>query len=185
MFSYYLKGAKENPGHEGAWEVKMSGRLLKIVAAATAAVSVTFASGAIAGERVEIGLLTCGVKGGASFIFGSTRELRCLFRASPGDEGERYEGSIHKYGLDLGITNNAYLTWTVFAPSRVGAGALAGKYYGVAADASAVVGGGANVLAGGSGNTISLQPLSLQGQTGLNAAVAVAEVELHPYYEGK
>ena len=163
----------------------MSGSLFKTVAIATAAMSLGVASAATAGERVEIGLLTCGVKGGAGFIFGSTRELRCLFRVRPGDEGERYEGAIHKYGLDIGITNTAYLTWTVFAPSRAGAGALAGKYYGVSADASAVIGGGANVLAGGSGNTISLQPLSVQGQTGLNAAVAVAEVELHPVYDGK
>jgi hypothetical protein len=163
----------------------MSRNLLKIVAVATATVSVAFALSADAGERIEIGLLTCGVEGGASFIFGSTRELRCVFRGSPGDEGERYEGAIHKYGLDIGITNTAYLTWTVFAPSRVRAGALAGKYYGVSADASAVIGGGANVLAGGSGNTISLQPLSVQGQTGLNAAVAVAEVELRPAYSEK
>jgi Protein of unknown function (DUF992) len=55
----------------------------------------------------------------------------------------------------------------------------------VAADASAGVGGGANVLVGGSNSSISLQPLSVQGQTGLNAAVAIAEVELHPVYEGK
>ncbi len=150
------------------------------------AIGAAFASGATAGERVEIGLLTCGVKGGAGFIFGSTRELRCVFRTSPGDEGERYVGSINKYGLDLGVTNTAYLTWTVLAPSRgVASGALAGKYYGVSADASAVIGGGAHVLAGGSDNTISLQPLSIQGQTGLNAAVAVAEVELHPFDEGK
>lgn len=159
----------------------MSGRFLRTMIA-TAFLGTVFACGAAADERVAIGLLTCGVKGGASFIFGSTRELRCVFRTSPGEEGERYEGSIHKYGLDIGITNNAILTWTVLAPTRgVPSGALAGRYYGVAADASAIIGGGANVLAGGSGNTISLQPLSVQGQTGLNAAVTVAEVELHPY----
>ena len=163
----------------------MSASILRTVAIAAAAIGVAFATGAAAQGRVEVGLLTCGVKSGGSFIFGSTRELRCNFQTSPGDEGERYEGSIHKYGLDLGFTGHAVLTWTVFAPSRgVPSGVLAGRYYGVAADASAGIGGGANVLAGGSGNTISLQPLSVQGHTGLNAAVGVAEVELHPYDDG-
>ena len=166
----------------------MSRRFLKFItmAAAAAALGAGLATGAAADERIAVGLLTCGIKGGASFIFGSTRELRCVFKMAPGEEGERYEGEIHKYGLDLGITNSAVLEWTVLAPSRgIGAGALGGKYYGVAADASAGIGGGANVLAGGSNNTISLQPLSVQGQTGLNAAVTVAEVELRPYGYGK
>lgn len=151
---------------------------------AVAAFGAIMAGEANAQEKVEVGLLTCGVRGGTSFIFGSTRDLHCVFRAVPSDEGEFYEGQIHKYGLDIGITGNAIMTWTVLAPSRgVYTGALAGRYYGVAADASAGVGGGANVLVGGSKNTISLQPLSVQGQTGLNAAVTVAEVELHPDFD--
>ena len=67
--------------------------------------------------------------------------------------------------------------------SRIEAGALAGRYVGVSADASVGVGGGANVLVGGSSNTISLQPVSVQGQTGLNAAVAVSSVQLTPFYD--
>jgi hypothetical protein len=141
---------------------------------------------ATAQDSIAVGQLVCGVRGGASFIVGSTRELRCLFRASPADDGERYNGTIEKFGLDIGITNNALLTWTVLArTNRVEAGALTGKYLGVAADASIGVGGGANVLVGGSNGTFSLQPVSVQGQTGLNAALAVASVELFPYEEAK
>jgi hypothetical protein len=137
-------------------------------------------------DRVAAGLLTCGVKGGISFIFGSTKELRCFFSQGPSDPGVRYEGKIEKVGLDIGITDRAILTWTVLAPtSRVEADTLTGKYYGLAADASVGVGGGANVLVGGSNRTISLQPVSVQGQTGLNAALTVAQVELFPFYEGK
>ena len=40
------------------------------------------------------------------------------------------------------------------------------------------VGANANVLVGGSNSSITLQPLSLQGQTGLNLAVGVAAFEL-------
>jgi hypothetical protein len=167
-------------------ETYMSANFLKTLGIVTAGSLAILASQANAQERIAAGQLTCGVKGGVSFVIGSTKELRCVFRVNPADEGERYEGEIKKLGLDIGLTDNAILTWTVLAPtSGVPGGALAGKYYGVAADASAGLGGGANVLVGGSGNTISLQPLSVQGQTGLNAAVAVAEVELHPYYEGK
>lgn len=167
-------------------EINMSASFLKTSTIAAGAFAAILASQANAQERIAAGQLTCGVKGGTSFIIGSTKDLRCVFRASPGDEGERYEGQIQKYGLDIGVTNQAILTWTVLAPSRgVLAGALSGKYLGVAADASAGLGGGANVLVGGSNNSISLQPLSVQGQTGLNAAVGVAEVELHPYYEEK
>jgi Protein of unknown function (DUF992) len=158
------------------------GRITALTVAALAAASIS----AGAQESVEVGLLTCGVRGGLSFIIGSTRELRCVFRSSPNDEGERYEGEIRRFGLDIGITDNALMTWTVLSPTRgVYAGALAGRYAGIAADASAGVGGGAKVLVGGSNNAISLQPLSVQGQTGLNAAVAIADVELRPVYEGK
>ena len=42
------------------------------------------------------------------------------------------------------------------------------------------VGVGANALFGGSNSTISLQPLSVQGQTGLSAAAGVAGMDLEP-----
>ncbi len=164
----------------------MSESFLKSIIIVAAASVAIMAPQARAQEKIAVGQLTCGVKGGVSFIIGSTRELRCVFQVSPGIEGERYEGQIQKYGLDIGLTNNAVLTWTVLAPTNgLEPGALSGKYVGIAADASAAIGGGANVLVGGSNRTISLQPVSLQGQTGLNAAVAIAEVELHPYFEGK
>jgi Protein of unknown function (DUF992) len=84
--------------------------------------------------------------------------------------------------LDVGVTDKTGLTWTVFAPTgKLDPAALAGNYAGVAAGAAVGVGAGANVLIGGSNNTISLQPLSVQGETGLNAAAAIASVELYPF----
>lgn len=161
----------------------MTGFLRTIVLAGAVCVAAALSS-AQAQDGVAAGVLTCGVKGGVSFIVGSTRELHCVFRVTPGEPGERYEGRIEKYGLDIGVTNNALMEWTVLAPTnRVALGSLAGKYLGVSADASVGLGGGANVLVGGSNHTISLQPLSVQGQTGLNAALAVAAVELTPVFE--
>lgn len=163
----------------------MTGTLIKAAMIAGLASAIAAISPAAADESVAVGHLDCGIKGGVSFIFGSTKELRCVFRSRLNTEGELYEGQIKKYGLDLGMTNNARLTWVVLAPTDlpVNEGALMGQYYGVAADASVGLGGGANVLMGGSNNTISLQPLSVQGQTGLNAALAVAQVELVPFHE--
>jgi hypothetical protein len=68
----------------------------------------------------------------------------------------------------------------VFAPSNRKFGALAGHYAGATAEATVGVGAGANVLVGGSNRTVTLQPVSVQGQTGLNLAVGVAGLDLHP-----
>jgi hypothetical protein len=127
---------------------------------------------------VQAGVLTCQVHGGAGFVFGSSKDLRCRFEASDG-KAERYVGNIAKYGIDIGVTGNAMMTWAVLAPTtKLNEGALSGNYGGASAEATVGVGGGANVLIGGSNKTISLQPLSLQGQTGINAALAISSLEL-------
>jgi hypothetical protein len=68
--------------------------------------------------------------------------------------------------------------WAVYAPSSRGFGVLAGTYTGATAEATVVVGLGANALIGGSNRTVALQPLSVTGQTGLNLAAGVASLEL-------
>jgi len=130
-------------------------------------------------NRVEVGSLSCRIDGGASYVFGSTRNLSCKFESAAGGPPQYYEGEIERYGLDLGVTGETFMGWAVFAPSRgLDEGALAGTYSGVAADASLGLGAGAKVLVGGSNNTISLQPLSLQGQSGVNLALTVAQLRL-------
>ena len=56
--------------------------------------------------------------------------------------------------------------------------ALAGKYVGASGDASLGLGGGANVLVGGSHQTVSLQPVSVTGNVGVNLALGVAGLTL-------
>jgi hypothetical protein len=132
------------------------------------------------GDGVRVGVLTCQVEGGAGFVFGSSKDLRCHFE-SAGGKGERYVGAINKYGIDIGVTGPATMTWAVLAPTAdVSRGALAGNYVGATAEATAGVGGAAHLLVGGSDETISLQPLSVQGQTGLNAALTISELVLEP-----
>lgn len=131
-------------------------------------------------ERVEIGMLDCVVSGGTGYIFGSTKDVGCAYKPADGAPEEAYFGAISKYGVDIGTTEASYMTWAVLAPTDdpYRPGALAGDYVGVSAEATVGAGVGANVLLGGSDETIALQPLSVSGQTGLNFALGVSELEL-------
>ena len=129
-------------------------------------------------QSAKAGMLTCNVASGFGFIFGSSKAVNCNFAPVSGPP-QHYVGSIDKFGVDIGFTSGGVLIWTVLAPTTNPApGSLAGSFGGVTASATAVVGVGANVLVGGSNNTISLQPLSIEGNTGLNVAAGVAALTL-------
>ena len=135
------------------------------------------ASPALAKDGVKIGVLTCDVSGGVGMIIGSSKAVDCTFDGTVGST-ERYKGSIGKFGLDVGVTSKGVMAWAVFAPGKINRGALAGNYVGASAEATVAVGLGANVLVGGSDKSITLQPLSVQAQTGLNLAAGVASLKL-------
>jgi hypothetical protein len=150
-----------------------------LVTASAASALVAAATGASAASR--IGTLECDVAGSVGLIVGSNRGVTCRFIDQSGRPIETYAGNIAKLGLDIGVTQGARMVWAVVADTtRVGRGALAGTYTGASADASVVVGGGVKALIGGSRNTISLQPVSVQGQTGVNVAVGVESMSLTP-----
>jgi hypothetical protein len=133
---------------------------------------------AFAQANVQIGTLTCNVAGGWGFVFGSSKAVRCTFARTAG-RPEHYTGSINKFGVDIGYTQGGVLVWGVFAPSgSLAPGALSGNYVGATGSATVGVGAGANVLVGGSNRTISLQPVSIEGNTGLNVAAGVASMSL-------
>jgi len=130
-------------------------------------------------QGVKAGVLTCNVASGFGFIFGSSKSVNCTFAPAGGGPPQHYVGSIDKFGVDIGYTSGGVLVWTVLAPTTNPApGSLAGGYGGATASATAGVGVGANVLVGGSGNTVSLQPVSIEGNTGLNVAAGVAALTL-------
>jgi hypothetical protein len=139
---------------------------------------VLLADGAVAKSGVNIGDLSCTVEGGIGLIIGSKREMTCQFEPANGGNVQSYKGSIGELGLDIGVTGESYIHWLVFAPGVVSAGALEGTYAGVSGEASIGVGLGANVLVGGSDQSIALQPLSVEGQTGLNVAAGITKVKL-------
>jgi hypothetical protein len=130
-------------------------------------------------QDVRVGMMTCDVAGGFGYVLGSSRDLQCTFSPAQGP-AEHYAGRISKFGVDIGYLQNAVMVWTVLAPTvALSPGSLTGTYGGVTASATVGVGVGANVLVGGSSDTISLQPVSVEGGTGLNVAGGFASMSLN------
>lgn len=147
--------------------------------AAVAAIPVMIAAAAVAETSTKVGELRCDVAAGFGFVVGSQKALNCTFVPSVPGPAEYYTGTLTKLGVDVGVTAGGVMVWLVFAPTGRRAGSLAGSYGGAAAEASLGAGAGANVLIGGSDRTNQLQPLSVQGETGLNLAAGVAGIDLH------
>jgi hypothetical protein len=150
-------------------------------------VAIAMIAGAIAvpahaqDRGVELGTLDCAIGGGTGFIFGSSKDLSCTF--TPADKTfapEAYFGVVNKYGLDIGTTRQSVMRWLVLTPLKniYAPGALAGDYIGASAEMTAAVGAGANLLVGGSSQAFTLQPLSLQTQTGINIAIGISQFQL-------
>jgi len=150
-------------------------RVVTLIAAAF----LSFAAAPVhAQSRVQVGVLEC--RGGPTvgLVVGSVTDFNCLFNGN-GVPQQAYRAVVRRLGVDLGFTQATTLVWSVFAPTaQIGLGDLAGNYAGAQANASVGGGLGANALIGGSNNSIALQPLSVQGQAGLNVSAGVASLEL-------
>lgn len=147
---------------------------------AIAALVVPLAS-ASALPPVRAGILQCQGGQNVGYVVGSVTSLECVFQ-SEGRRPEPYIATVRRYGVDLGFTEQTRFAWAVNAAnSRIGRGDLSGNYGGVGANASVGVGFGGNFLVGGPANSYALQPISVQGQTGLNVAAGIAEIELRPF----
>ena len=127
---------------------------------------------------VKAGFLTCHVSKGFGLIFGSSRTLKCVYSPAPGVR-ERYVGEITKFGIDIGYLDSAVMMWEVVAPTTdIEKGDLAGTYAGPTAGGSLGVGGGVNILVGGFHESFALQPISIEGNNGLNLAAGIASLRL-------
>jgi hypothetical protein len=126
----------------------------------------------------QSGALNCDVSGGIGFVVGSQRQVNCLFTPSYPAPPEQYVGTITKVGLDVGFTAGGQLAWEVLISTTRRRGVLAGSYAGASAEATVGAGLGANLLVGGNDRSVALQPLSIQGQVGLNVAAGIAEIAL-------
>jgi hypothetical protein len=129
-------------------------------------------------RRVQVGTLACSISAGVGLVVASQRNVSCNFQPDNGPP-EAYTGTMTRVGVDVGFTTGGAMVWGVFADTNRFAGMLSGTYAGATAEATAGAGVGANVLIGGSNRSVALQPLSVQGQVGLNVAAGVGALELH------
>jgi hypothetical protein len=158
-------------------EYHMPMKKIATIAAALGAAMLATAPAHAAG--VKVGTLTCDVEAGWGYVLGSQKDLSCVFKSATTNQVSYYNGDITKLGIDVGYTNAGVLIWTVIAPSSdMQPDALEGKYAGATAGATAVVGGNLNVMIGGLDKSVTLQPLSVEGNTGLSLTAAVGAMEL-------
>jgi Protein of unknown function (DUF992) len=147
-----------------------------IAAAALTAFSLPAITPAQAGE---VGMLTCRSPQSTNYVVWSSRTYSCVFHSSAGGRRQYYTATLNRFGAQIGFSNNVNLAWAVFAASsHVGQGALAGSYAGASAGAAVGLGARANALVGGGPNSFALQPVSLEGETGLNARATVTALWL-------
>ena len=152
--------------------------VFRFFAAAMFAVALFAVSPEAKAGGFKVGVLTCKVEGGWGLIVASNKAVDCVFRPTHYRWRDHYVGSINKIGADIGVTDGAHLVWVVFAAGHIRRGSLAGTYFGASGEATVGIGAGVNVLIGGFGETINLQPVSIQGQTGLNVAGGIAALTL-------
>lgn len=158
----------------------MNTKFARILAAFVALASLVLATGASAQGRVKVGTLRCNLAPTVGLIVASKQRLSCTYTSDRPFPPETYYGSFTTVGLDIGFKGGGQLVWAVFAPvNGYYRGALAGTYVGASADVTIGVGLGANALVGGSHRSFALQPLSVEGNVGLNLAGGVSKLRLH------
>ena len=127
---------------------------------------------------VRLGVLTCRLEPGPGFVAISTTAAQCEFHAANG-EIDHYQGLINRFGIDLGYTDGAVLSWVVLSVGSNNPANLVGFYGGASANLALAVGGGVNALVGGLQHSLVLQPVSFQTQTGINVAVTLTGLSLN------
>ena len=129
--------------------------------------------------RIELGTLTCDLAAVTNVIVYAEESFDCVLETNEGD-AIAYEGTIEKIGANLQIKTDQTLKWIVLSSVSMDEPEdLSGSYFGASAQASLGVGGGANVLVGGSGDNFTLQPISVTGQEGLGASLTLDSLTLN------
>jgi hypothetical protein len=127
----------------------------------------------------NVGALTCRTGPSIGLIFGSRQKMACRFVPNGSQPPEAYIGVMNSIGLDIGITAGGVMAWGVFAPNTGPMrGKLAGTYVGASGAVGVGLGVGANLLFGGTGRSIALQPLSVEGSVGINLSLGVSGLTL-------
>ena len=133
---------------------------------------------------VALGMLTCHDPGPSAYLVISQHVYRCVYQPVAGAP-QYYQARISRFGAQIGTSSNTTLAWAVLAVTQpAGPAQLAGFYGGASAGAALVLGARANGLVGGLPNAFTLQPVSLEGETGFNVVATVSGLELMPVEPG-
>ena len=162
--------------------------LIPLLATAAAALAAATTTSHGQSSWTQVGMLNCTVAPSVGFIIAGQQRMACQFVPNQSAAGpnqttmpENYSGVMKTVGIDIGATAGGKLAWAVLSPTDgPSAGGLAGTYVGASGDVTIGIGAGANVLIGGSGRSVALQPLSVEGSTGLNLQLGMSGLELTP-----
>jgi Protein of unknown function (DUF992) len=152
---------------------------------AALALIVMFAApaGAQSPKWTQAGMLRCVVNPSIGFIIAGHQSMECNFIPNGPNPPQPYQGALNMVGLNIGISAGGVFGWAVLAPTTgIPAGALAGEYVGASGDIGLGLGAGANVLIGGSGRSVALQPVSLEGSVAIDVALGVSALKLRPSF---
>jgi len=132
-----------------------------------------------ADSGTQVGVLTCKMNGIKNLVVYTKEEFDCEYKPKKG-EPHSYKGVIKEIGVNLSVTEDNTMVWGVIAPVEdlTSPDALKGTYVGGSGQVEIGAGAAANILVGGSGKTISLQPISVNGMKGFGAALDIAAFEL-------
>ena len=138
------------------------------------------ASSALAAESgTQVGVLTCKMTGVETVVVYTREEFDCEYKPHKGAP-QSYTGVIKEVGVNLSVTKENAMVRRVIAPldGLSSPDALRGTYVGGSGQIEIGAGAAANILVGGSGKTISLQPISVNGMKGFGAALEISAFEL-------
>ncbi|MCC3244422.1 DUF992 domain-containing protein [Methylocystis sp. WRRC1] len=134
---------------------------------------------AASAQSAKVGSLVCHISGGVGMILMENQALDCVYQDASGAPPQHYIGRLTNVGLNIGISGPGQLVWGVVAATNsVAPGALAGDYVGAQGNVAVGAGAGGAVLVGGSNKTISLQPISVSADTGLNLSAGIGNISL-------
>lgn len=152
---------------------------MKTVIPAAALAALVAVPAAAQDSGTQIGTLTCKMTGIQNVVVYTKEEFDCEF-APNGAAPVSYKGVMHEVGVNLSITKENTMVWGVIAPTDVASSpdALKGTYVGGGGQVELAGGVGANILIGGSGKTVNLEPLSVSGMEGFGAALNISSFEL-------
>jgi hypothetical protein len=154
-------------------------KILRVIASLTALLTLTSPLLAQSQDWANVGGLSCSMAPTIGLLVVSEQKLNCTFTPSGSYPPEHYNGTIGTVGIDVGVIGGGLLAWAVYMPTQgPPQGSLSGTYGGASGSIAAGVGAGANVLLGGSGRSVMLQPISVEGSVGVEVTLGVAALTL-------